>query len=250
MKIMFKKFVLVFALLFGVSNYAQKEMYELRVYELKFEKSAHVLHNYFENALIPALNRQEINNIGVFEEVADALPKNIYVFIPFKNMEAYQKAYEALKTDATFKNASETYDKTEEQMFPYETFSTSFFIAFDGFPNVVKPNEDDSLFELRIYEAYNEDAFQRKVKMFNESEFKIFEDVGLRPVFFGEQISGNNMPNLTYMLAFKDRDDHDVTWEKFGPNPEWQRIVDLPEYANTVSNIRRVFLKPLSYSKL
>ena len=250
MKIMVKMFVLVFALLFSISIYAQKEMYELRVYELKFGKPTQILHNYFENALIPALNRQEIKNIGVFEEVGDALPKKIYVFIPYNNMEAYQKAYESLKTDATFKNDSKAYNETEEQMFPYVSYTTSFFIAFDGFPNVVKPNENDSLFELRIYEGYNEDAFQRKVKMFNESEFKIFEDVGLRPVFFGEQISGKHMPNLTYMLAFKDMKDHDVTWEKFGPHPEWQRIVNLPEYANTVSNIRRVFLKPLSYSKL
>jgi hypothetical protein len=247
---MVKKFVLVLALLLSVSIFAQKEMYELRVYELKFGKPANILHNYFENALIPALNRQEIKNIGVFEEVGDALPKNIYVFIPFKNMEAYQKVYEALKIDTTFKNDSKAYNETDEQEFPYVGYSTSFFIAFEGFPNLVKPNEDDSLFELRIYEGYNEDAFRRKVKMFNESEFKIFEDVGLRPVFFGEQISGEYMPNLTYLLAFKDMNDHDVTWEKFGPHPEWQRIVNLPEYANTVSNIRRVFLKPLSYSKL
>jgi hypothetical protein len=247
---MVKKFVLVLALLLSVSIFAQKEMYELRVYELKFGKPANILHNYFENALIPALNRQEIKNIGVFEEVGDALPKNIYVFIPFKNMEAYQKVYEALKIDTTFKNDSKAYNETDEQEFPYVGYSTSFFIAFEGFPNLVKPNEDDSLFELRIYEGYNEDAFLRKVKMFNESEFKIFEDVGLRPVFFGEQISGNHMPNLTYMLAFKDMNDHDVTWRKFGPHPEWQRIVNLPEYANTVSNIRRVFLKPLEYSKL
>ena len=215
---MVKKFVLVLALLLSVSIFAQKEMYELRVYELKFGKPANILHNYFENALIPALNRQEIKNIGVFEEVGDALPKNIYVFIPFKNMEAYQKVYEALKIDTTFKNDSKAYNETDEQEFPYVGYSTSFFIAFEGFPNLVKPNEDDSLFELRIYEGYNEDAFLRKVKMFNESEFKIFEDVGLRPVFFGEQISGNHMPNLTYMLAFKDMNDHDVTWRKFGPH--------------------------------
>ena len=247
---MVKKFVLVLALLLSISIFAQNEMYELRVYELKFGKPANILHNYFENALIPALNRQEIKNIGVFEEAGDALPKNIYVFIPFKNMEAYQKVYEALKIDTTFKNDSKAYNETDEQEFPYVGYSTSFFIAFEGFPNLVKPNEDDSLFELRIYEGYNEDAFLRKVKMFNESEFKIFDDVGLRPVFFGEQISGNHMPNLTYMLAFKDMNDHDVTWRKFGPHPEWQRIVNLPEYANTVSNIRRVFLKPLEYSKL
>jgi hypothetical protein len=247
---MIRKLVFVFALLLSFSIFAQKEMYELRVYELKFGKPEKVLHDYINNALIPALNRQEIYDIGVFEELGDALPKKIYLFIPYKNMDAFQLAYKNLKSDAVFKNASESYDKTEEQLFPYETYTTSFFIAFDGFPKVVKPNTDDTVFELRIYESYNEDAFIRKVKMFNDSEFKIFEDVGLRPVFFGEQIAGEYMPNLTYLLAFKDMKDHDTTWEKFGPHPEWQRISNLPEYDNTINNIRRVFLKPLSYSKL
>lgn len=247
---MIKKLFLVFALLFCITISAQKEMYEIRVYELKFGKPEKVLHDYISNALIPALNRQEIYNIGIFEELGDALPKKIYLFIPYKNMEIFQNVYENLKTDTAFKNASKSYDTTEEQSFPYETYTTSFFIAFDGFPKVVKPNEDDTIFELRIYESYNEDAFLRKVKMFNESEFKIFEDVGLRPVFFGEQIAGEHMPNLTYLLAFKDMKDHDLTWEKFGPHPEWQRISNLPEYANAINNIRRVYLKPVSYSKL
>ena len=133
---MIKRFVLVFTLLLSISIFAQKEMYELRVYELKFGKPEKVLHDYINNALMPALNRQDINNIGVFEELGDALPKKLYLFIPYKNMEAFQSTYENLKTDTAFKAASENYDTTEEQSFPYETYTTSFFIAFDGFPNV------------------------------------------------------------------------------------------------------------------
>lgn len=245
-----KKLTILFALMLSITIYAQKEMYELRVYELKFDSPENILNDYISNALIPALNRQGIYNIGVFEELGEALPKKIYLFIPYENMGAFQNTYEKLKTDTAFKTASESYNTAEEQSFPYETYSTSFFIAFDGFPKVVKPNSDDTIFELRIYESYNEDAFMRKVKMFNESEFKIFEDVGLRPVFFGEQIAGEHMPNLTYLLAFKDMNGHDVSWKKFGPHPEWQRIVNLPEYANAINNIRRVFLKRVSYSKL
>ncbi len=39
---------------------AQEQVYELRTYELEFSKPADVLHNYFKQALIPALNRQGI----------------------------------------------------------------------------------------------------------------------------------------------------------------------------------------------
>jgi len=43
---------------------------------------------------------------------------------------------------------------------------------------------------------------------------------------------------------------HKESWSKFGPHPEWQRIIKLEEYANTVSSITRVFLKPVDYSQL
>ncbi len=111
-------------------------------------------------------------------------------------------------------------------------------------------SQDSGVFELRIYESYSEDALRRKVKMFNDSEFEIFEDVGLPMVFFGANISGDQMPCLTYLLAFKDMEAHKEAWSKFGPHPEWQRIIKLEEYANTVSSITRIFLKPVDYSQL
>ncbi len=86
--------------------------------------------------------------------------------------------------------------------------------------------------------------------MFNDSEFTIFKDVGLPVMFFGSNIAGSQMPCLTYMLAFKDMAAHDEAWAKFGPNPEWQRITKLEEYANAMNDITRVFLKPLPYSQL
>ena len=247
---MIKKFTIGVILLLGAFGFSQKEIYEFREYELKFGKPAKVLHEYFENALIPALNKQGIKNIGAFEEIGDAMPKKIYLLIAYDNLEGYQKVLDILKDDSVFLQASEAYHKTAQEIFPVERYVTSLFTAFDGIPKLVKPSEGSMIFELRTYEGYNEDAFQRKVKMFNESELGIFDEVGLHSVFFGEKIAGPQMPCLTYLLAFKDMEERDANWAKFGPNPEWQRILKLPEYANTVSNIYRVFLKPLPYSQL
>lgn len=105
------------------------------------------------------------------------------------------------------------------------------------------------IFELRIYESYNEDALRRKVKMFNDSEFGILKMLAFHRIF-GSNIAGNNMPCLTYMLAFKDKEAHTEAWGKFGPHPEWKRISNMEEYTNAMNNIIRVFLKPLSYSQL
>ena len=86
--------------------------------------------------------------------------------------------------------------------------------------------------------------------MFNDSEFDIFDEVDLPMVFFGSNIAGENMPCLTYMLAFRDLESHKKAWASFLDHPEWKRIVALEEYANTVDNIIRVFLKPTQYSQL
>ncbi|MCF8274243.1 MAG: NIPSNAP family protein [Flavobacteriaceae bacterium] len=236
--------------LLSTLSYSQKEIYELRTYQLNFGKPASILYNYFENALIPALNKQEIYNIGVFEEIGDAMPKKIYVFIPYKDMNAFYQTNESLKLNTYYEKASNTYMKTSPSDFPYLRYETSLFIAFDGLPKMIKPAEGSTVFELRTYEGYNEDALKRKIKMFNESELQIFNDVGLHSVFFGEKILGSQMPCLTYMIAFKDMKERDDNWNKFGMHPEWKRISQLPEYENTVSNIYRVFLKPMSFSKL
>ena len=79
---MIKTIFFIITCLLSTFSYSQKEIYELRTYELNFGKPASVLYDYIENALIPALNKKDIYNIGVFEEIGDAMPKKIYVFIP------------------------------------------------------------------------------------------------------------------------------------------------------------------------
>jgi hypothetical protein len=86
--------------------------------------------------------------------------------------------------------------------------------------------------------------------MFNDAEFDIFNRVKLNPVFFGENISGPNLPCLTYMAVFKNMEERDQAWKAFSADPEWQKVSKLPEYANTVSKIYKIFLEPISYSQI
>ncbi len=245
------KFKCLLIFLFIVNfSFSQSEIYELRVYEIDFFKPEKVLHDHFQNTLIPALNRQGVDHVGVFEELGDALPKKVYLLLAYADMQAFSGIEEALLKDEIFVKDAASYMKAGVDEIPFKRVSSSLIRSSTGFPNLIKPSEDSGVFELRIYESYSEDALRRKVKMFNDSEFEIFEDVGLPMVFFGANISGDQMPCLTYLLAFKDMEAHKEAWSKFGPHPEWQRILKLEEYANTVSKITRIFLKPLDYSKL
>lgn len=247
---MIRSLFLSLSLILTITASGQSEIYELRVYEMQFRKSANLLHNYFENALIPALNRQGIDHVGAFEEIGNTMPKKIYLLLSYESMQDYQEVNMNLKKDQQFAEDSESYTNTSPDDIPFKRIKSTLIGSATGFPRLLKPSGDSELFELRIYESYHEDALRRKVKMFNDSEFDIFEETGLNMVFFGPNISGDQMPCLTYLLAFKDMNDRDEAWSKFRPHPEWKRIVELEEYANTVSSISRVFLKPLSYSQL
>ncbi len=85
--------------------------------------------------------------------------------------------------------------------------------------------------------------------MFNTEEIDLFLKVGIQPVFFGQILAGEYMPALTYMVGFRDMADRDAIWNRFGASEEWKKMVVKPEYADTVSNIRRTFLVPASYSQ-
>ncbi|NCQ58348.1 MAG: NIPSNAP family containing protein, partial [Flavobacteriales bacterium] len=114
-----KKGLLVISFLFSTLSFAQKEIYELRIYELKFDKPASILYNYLEKALIPALNKNEIYHIGVFEEIADAMPKKIYLLIPYKSIHDFYQIHENLKNDKAYELASKEYMKTPQEAFPF-----------------------------------------------------------------------------------------------------------------------------------
>lgn len=245
-----RKHLLLLFFISSFSLFAQKEYYELRTYSIPFNSSEQTLHNYFKDVFIPALNRAGVEHIGVFESLGESTPKQLFLLIPYKDIVAYSEVVTILAEDQQYLQERKVYDAVPHDKRVYSRFSTSFYIAFDGLPKLVKPSEASNLFELRTYEGYSEDAVRRKVKMFNKEEFTIFEQTGLHSVFFGEQVSGPSMPALTYLLSFRSMEERNENWNKFIVHPEWKRVSVLDEYAHTVSDIKRTFLKPLSYSQL
>jgi hypothetical protein len=229
---------------------AQKAFFELRTYHLRFGGNGGALDTYLRDALIPALNRQGIQRVGVFREIGKTEPANVYVLITYPSAEQFVATPSRLRADSAFARASRAYDALPPQAAPYSRYTSSVMVGFDGFPQLVPPAKTHRLLELRTYESYSEDALRRKIKMFNDDEFPIFEKAGLPSVFFGEVVAGECMPCLTYMLALPGMPERDAGWKAFLDHPDWKRIVKDPQYANTVSNIIRVFLEPVAYSQL
>ncbi len=245
-----RRILLVFTFFIFLSSYAQDEVYELRVYHMKFGTSEKPLNDYFENALIPALNRKGVKNVGVFEEASATLPRKLYLLIPYSSIQAYKEMPLQLQKDEEYLSAAENFWSLPAEKIPYRRYETSLMSSSEGFPHLKSPSESAEFFELRTYHSDNEDALRRKLKMFNEDEFDIFEAIDFPIVFFGRNIAGDQMPSLTYMLAAKDKAENAENWGEFGKNSDWQRISGLKEYANTVSDITNIYLRPLPYSQL
>jgi len=250
-----KKIILIISLLFFINSNAQREFYELRKYQVKWGAKTNILNNFLKNSFLPALNRNKVENIGVFTEISNDLPKNIYVLIPYSSIEHFNITYFNLQNDKDYKKASLELNSLSHKDVPFIRYSVSQFYAFEGFPKIRKPEKGMSIFELRHYESPTEDAYLRKIKMFNNGEFDIFDNVGLNSVFYGEKISGDNMPVLSYMLVHESMDLRAKAWGKFVVHPKWVEMASMDEYKTIsmdglVSNITSVFLKQLDYSQL
>lgn len=226
-----------------LSSAFDKELYEMRTYEMKFGSNQGLLTDYLKNGLQPALKRAGVNHFMQFKELGNSEPANLWVLISYPNSEVYLRS-QTLASDAEYAAAAASYQAIAPDRAVYTRFRSMLLLAFDGLPKMMEPVKDASLFELRTYEGYSEDAVRRKISMFNNEEIALFLKVKLHPVFFGDMIIGPYRPSLVYMLNFKDMDEHDASWGAFGSSPEWKAMNAKPEYANSVSNIRKLFLKP------
>ncbi len=228
----------------------ENEVYELRVYTMMRGGKVRVLQDYLKTALIPALNRMGAKKVGVFTAQGGVEPAQIYVLIPHSSFQSYATHFQELKMDKAYQTAAEAYHKVSEGDKVFERYTSELMIAFDGIPQMKTYGDGQRFFELRTYQGYSDDAVRRKVRMFDKDELDIFYDVDLNPVFFGHVVAGHSLPKLTYMLAFESMEQRGESWGKFVRDPRWGKISKLPEYANTVSKIERVYLDPMEISQI
>ena len=209
---------------------------------------------YYEEAAIPSLNKLGINDVGVFNVMYGPNDPSLYALIPHNSVESLMTYQEKLLDDSTYMNASKEFHHSEISNPAYLRIERSLMKAFKGMPKVESAKKsigNQRILELRIYESHNYIKGQKKIDMFNDAgEIQVFRDTGLTPVFFGETIFGQLMPNLTYMVAFKDMADRDKNWDTFRTSDGWAAIKDLEEYKDTVSNISDIIMRPASCSQV
>jgi len=228
-----------------------KSLYELRIYHVsRGANNLALLENYYKDALIPFLNKHNVK-VGAFNEFSQEEPVKIYTLRAYPSVESYFNVQTALKSDPTYLQASADFFAIPASSPVYGRYEAFLMNAFDRWPELPATGTyNRDLFELRIYESPNDEAGNRKVEMFNKEEIDLFLNKGLQPVFFGKILAGLYMPALIYMVGLPGIEERDAAWNPFSTSQEWATMRVKPEYADIVSNIRRLFLKPLSFSQV
>ncbi|MEN6575689.1 MAG: NIPSNAP family protein [Phycisphaerales bacterium] len=230
-----------------------REYYELRRYEIETEEQKAGMDRFLSEAAIPALNRLGIKPVGVFYPNEGI--SLIYVLLVHIGMATFATLTERLREDPEFMEKGAAFINAPDSGPAYKNLEVQFMGAFDNIPRLERPVDGPGrIFQLRTYESPSEKAGPKKIEMFNAAEIAIFRKVGLHPVFFGQTLAGTKMPNLTYMLGFKDMDESKANWKAFGADPDWQKLRAIPEYADSAilrkGGITNLYLKPASYSQM
>lgn len=230
---------------------ADQQFYEWRTYELKSGSKRSVFDDYLQSALIPALNATGVAHVGVFTEMGMSDPPKLHLLLPFSSLEAFAQSTQNIVKQGVYQQNTQSFNDSDTPDNPnFTRYESSLMRAFETIPQMKIPESTERIFEFRTYEGYNDDAVRRKIAMFNKGELPLFYETGLHPVFFGETLIGRKLPQLTYMITFRDMAERDANWQKFSNHPEWKKMSGLPEYANSVSRVNRLFLKPTSYSQV
>jgi len=232
---------------------AGREYYELRMYHLRRGPKQKVFDDFFREVSLPAMNRNGIAPVGVFSVMVGPDSPTMYLLIPHKSIESLATATDRVTSDPEYQKAGASFINMPAADPAYVRVESSLMVAFAGMPRLEAPAVNKPrIFELRTYESHSKRANKKKIEMFNNGEIAIFRRTGLKPVFFGETLIGQRLPNLSYMLTFDDMAARDKNWAAFGADPDWKKLSSAPGYtdAEIVSNISNLFLPPAPYSQI
>ena len=231
----------------------QTELYELRVYLNDSAEKQALVNNYLKTALMPALHRTGMKQVGVFKPM-NADDFSMFVLLPFENPNDFVNLRTKLESDSAYQASAKGYFDQPLRNPAFKRIDSRFLKAFSGMPKIettaLSREKKPRIFELRLYESHTEDHARRKVEMFDNGEIQLMRDVQMGPVFFAETLAGSDAPNLVYMLSAANSGEHGKHWKAFLEHPEWDRMKNLKQYEDTVSKIQNWILVPTDYSDL
>ena len=231
-----------------------RQYFELAIYHLHVGARRSRVADFYRDVALPAYQRLGVGPVGIFTVMYGPTAPSLYVLVAHNSIESVLTTEAQLRQDAQYVQDGSDFLAAPLPDPAYVRYERQLMVAFEDMPSLEVPAAtmgSDRIFEWRVYESHSYRAGQKKIDMFNEGgEIAIFRKTGLTPVFFGETLFGPAMPNLTYMLAFDSMASRDAAWQRFVDDPDWLALRSDPQYADTVSNISDIILRPAPFSQI
>ena len=229
---------------------AQRSLYEMRTFRLRNgpenqrQRTVAFLKTYVSLAKLAGAGP-----IGLFSSSVAEEGPFLVVLTSFKGYADLEACQAKLEANPDYGRARAEWEKGGP---PYERQEVNLLRAFPGFPAMTPPptegRKTSRIFELRMYELENFAHVERKIRMFEEGETAIFVRAKMLPVFFGETVSGSNLPSVYYMLGFDDLAARESCWRTSGADPAWKTLGAQYTDVATVPKLSLSFLSPLAFS--
>ena len=229
-----------------------REYYLFRRYTVNRGLQSTSVTKYFQDALVPALTRMGLGPIGVFSLTYGEGTPMMMLLIPSKDAGLAATLDLSLAKDATFMAAAAPYWNAPANAPIFDRVQSSLSIAFEGFPKLMVPAKEPRILQIRTYESPTAAAHVLKVEMFHQGEFAIFEAAGAKGVLYSDNLIGDRLPSLTYMLCHKDLNALTQNWKNFVGHPDWKKLAANPRYATDpiVSRVDDLILTPTAFSQI
>ncbi|MBI1352825.1 MAG: hypothetical protein GC160_00660 [Acidobacteria bacterium] len=229
---------------------------EVREYKMRNSKAqqSNRLRDFFEQAHLPMTKRVGVAAVGYFSVYLGEESPRFFLVQAYNSLAHMQEVLDAKAADKAWMKASDELGSDPNP--PFDRAGSRLLRTFDGMKRLDAPalSEDKAprFFDLRTYQAETFHDVREKINMFNTEEISIFRKVGINPVFFGETIIGDKMPNLTYLVWYDDEAARAKAWNAFLSHPDWIRIRSKPGWGNDdiVADVGNTHLKPLPFSPI
>jgi NIPSNAP protein len=244
---------------FAANEAGARQFYELRRYHFPSEEKQQAFETFLAETAIPAMNRAGVEPVGVWTLAAKdnpqlkltADPMELFVFLPHNSLESVVTLEQRLAADEAYQKAGHSILYALKKDAPYTRYESTLLHAMENFPRMQTPMKSETrVLELRTYESPGSERAKNKLDMFNAGEFDSFVKAGMKNVFFGGAIIGENLPQLTYMVAHENLDAAKKNWSAFGKVPEWKALSSNRSYNGNVSNIIDRYLRPAKGSQV
>ncbi len=230
------------------------EIYELRTYHLVNGPMRARLDAYLRDAFIPAARRAGCGPIGVFTVSIGPASPSVLVLIPHPTLADFAALPARLAADKHHAQTGAPFLDATPTAPGFASLDVKLMRAFPHLPRVEVPDVGAArLFELRTYFSPSDRTGATKIEMFDTGgETEIFRRTGLTPVFFAQDLTGERLPSLTYMLTFPDLATREHNWQTFVSDPAWKRLIATPGLTDPeiTTGIDNRILSPTPYSQI